>query len=200
MEEKRMLRDLDPGKLVYTFLVAFIVLIFAVEYVSFENNLKELGFDFSAVPPHGETGGAIEKTASLAPESGQMSEGTAEAFPFSFEKSVLSLHLVLEWTDEADNPPLINQPDTFQVTIESPSGKVMKGGPSANPQGGEGKIDITHNSDVETGELGIWTVTVTLVDCGDQEGFVRTESDDGNSYALSISYTYLELETPEAAS
>ncbi len=142
--------------------------------------------------------------------SGSLNEGqeTIESVEIDAE-NIISATFILTWTDEPDatGPGAYeNQPDSFDIEVESPDPE--KGGSSggANPQGGEGTIlvIIEFDPDVDpymngTGE---YKVTITCTNAGNQEPQfsiigIRDQEDSGNDWELAVEYEYYQEETEE---
>lgn len=142
--------------------------------------------------------------------SGSLNEGQESLESIEIDaENIISATFILTWTDEPDatGPGAYqNQPDSFDIEVESPDPE--KGGNSggANPQGGEGMIlvIIEFDPDVDpylngTGE---YTVTITCTNAGNQEPQfsiigIRDQEDSGNDWGLAVEYEYYQEETEE---
>lgn len=101
----------------------------------------------------------------------------------------------LVWQDESpEGMTFSNAPDSFTLSILSPTGREIASDRAVNPQGGQGRIRLEANGDHENGT---WTLAIDLGQCGDQTGFIRTIEDTGNSYTLSIGYESVSFQKEE---
>jgi hypothetical protein len=131
--------------------------------------------------------------AAISPEDGYMAEGSSETFKKKVEvgkgELLKSVSVMLTWEDEPDAGVLYtNQPDTFSVSV-SFGEDVNETGES---QSGTISIDKSFSpkrTNSKDGQ-GEWTIEVTMVQAGDQEGpgplGVIPQSDGGNNYRLEV--------------
>ena len=115
------------------------------------------------------------------------------------EPNVETISFVLTWTDESAEPPYQNDPDEFRLAVEGPweNSSTDSGGYEQNPQGGEGRIELTLVSpSVEkynTLGTGFYNVTIDCGDCGDVWPFGQPSlgwSDTGNDWELQVNYSF----------
>jgi len=104
----------------------------------------------------------------------------------------------ITWTDEPDHTSAENEGDTFKLTVVDPNGTEMNA-TATNEHGEEGIITITfeyNDTEVVTGN---WTITVTLVDAGEQEaiGWPTNTTDFANNFTLHTPHSsqYIEEAT-----
>ncbi len=117
------------------------------------------------------------------------------------ERVLTGMKLTLTWEDETEKPgrPTIrrytNQPDTFNITVDTPNSTVRE--ESSNQIGLPGQIamDITiPESTINEygGEFQV-DITVAMVDAGPWTGLsLLAFTDQGNGYELVMELTYLE--------
>ena len=100
--------------------------------------------------------------------------------------SMFSVNVTVDWQDEPDQGPLYrNRADMFEVTVSDEDGP-MKTETSSN-----GKIDLKFEMGKDAKYNGTITVTLTLLEAGDQEGRVMgilTSADDSNDYSIDVEY------------
>ncbi len=139
-------------------------------------------------------------------DSGTLTVGTSRTKELgSLDMVIRTVNATLTWSDET-NPPARrirrheNQPDAFSIVIGSANRTVT--GSGSNPQGGEGKIDITMTfTDEELlsmeGSQNI-SITVTMDSAGMWVPNIGLGTiglrDDGNAYDLMIEYDYYPVE------
>lgn len=145
-----------------------------------------------------------------APDKWDKKSGSASASGETQEKQSIAKDVVLNgtyvynvvftltWTDEAAKPLMTNKPDTFQLTVTSPTGVQNQSKQTANDAGGKGTITLTVNypdsNITKNNGTGTWKVSVSCTDAGDQAGSIlgiRTSADTGNAWSLNVAYGYL---------
>ena len=116
--------------------------------------------------------------------------------------NVKSLTATLTWTDEPDaSLRHTNEPDEFELEVFPPNGTDGSGGPTSNPQGGEGRISVTKNFDPDGNKdpyfngTGEYTITVVTNECGNhvlwRPGIgIFDQPDDGNAWSLVVEVEY----------
>jgi len=194
MSEAKGFLSRDAGSIVFPLILGILLLIFSVEYVNLDNTVELMGADEITEGGHDAQGQHI--TIVTDSFSGQILEGGKRTHEIAGNKDVMEFKAVLLWTDEADEFPMTNQPDTFNLSIKTPSGTIIESSQVSNPQGGEGVIELSLNiSKATNGEMsfeeGPWTIVVKCLDSGDQEGVVLSSDDSGNAYQLSLVYTVI---------
>ncbi|MCU0798370.1 MAG: hypothetical protein MUC62_01695 [Candidatus Thermoplasmatota archaeon] len=141
-------------------------------------------------------------------DSGELTVGTSRTKELeSPDKVIRTINATITWTDET-NPPARrvrrheNQPDAFTLIIESANRTVT--GSGSNPQGGEGRIDLTITfTDEELMVMGgaqNISITVTMDSAGMWVPNIGIGAiglrDDGNVYDLMIDYDYYQMGSP----
>ncbi len=135
-------------------------------------------------------------------ESGYLDEGASSQLSYSSEidKYIVGMKVTLTWTDEPNNSPYENQPDTFSVTLSGPG--VSDSSSGSNAIGGSGiittEIEVTYSEvaeliSAEQDEYDIECV-ITLDEAGNQEGpiiGVFEQEDSGNNYDYSVEIIWL---------
>jgi len=133
-------------------------------------------------------------------QSSVVNEGSSEEVPISsFEGDMILIDISFTWTDEPDESGLLfsytNEPDTFRVSLVSPTGEDLQAG--SNDQG---IITLSWSVNDENAQNGTFTIIIELVNAGDQEPpfqFQQPIADDSNSYELVVDYEsvlYQELD------
>jgi hypothetical protein len=167
--------------------------------------------------PAGPGGGAPPVQPSLELTTGRQSftgTGTEDSdtqFTATInETNIVNVTVTLTWNDEADTTGITgrhqNQPDELGVTAACPDGDSQTDSAmnTRAPSGGEGSVTLmfTFNVTEKTASqktskeaMGNWDILVHVGNCGDQTpnfgpGVVRTIADGGNSFTLTVSYTY----------
>jgi hypothetical protein len=131
----------------------------------------------------------------LTPITGYAAENSESGYEVQDDHAFTSLTVALQWEDENPEVLLTNQPDSFKLAIVSPFGERVESQPATDTVGSQGKLNLTLNKPGTTSETGTWVAYVITGNCGDQEGFIRTVEDGGNSFTLSISFTWIEAVT-----
>jgi len=143
----------------------------------------------------GVSGGMTQLSESLT-FSGQTNEGgsTENAVEISSDQ-IMMVKATLSWNDDetAGGPMSENDPDTFSVTITSPTGETVTGSSSDS---GTASVEFKVNETASGAELtGPWAVIVNCEDAGDIHtgGPLGALSwpDTGNAWTLSVSYVYM---------
>jgi hypothetical protein len=122
------------------------------------------------------------------------------------ERVLTGMKLTLTWEDETEKPgrPTIrrytNQPDTFNITVETPNSTTRK--ESSNQIGLPGQITmdvaIPENTINEYEGSFQVDITVTMVEAGPWTGLsLLAFVDQGNGYDLVMELTYLESPAEE---
>lgn len=139
-------------------------------------------------------------------DSGELTVGTSRTKELGSQDMVIrTVNATLTWSDETDPPARRirrheNQPDAFSIVIGSANRTVT--GSGSNPQGGEGKIDITMTfTDEELLSMGgsqNISITVTMDSAGMWVPNIGLGTiglrDDGNAYDLMIEYDHYLME------
>jgi hypothetical protein len=191
----RFIRRMDRGK---PFInpakaVAFVVLFTAV----FCLLMIPLGFAFGTTEPEKMKDRRIDPIIEPVyfnytfDESGMAQEGTPIDYTFEpAEGNTIFAEVHFTWEDEPDESGLImqydNQPDTFRISLLSPSGEELQSG--TNDQG---MITLSWNINDENAMNGTFTFHVELVNAGDQEpplNFMQPIADDSNAFSFSVDY------------
>lgn len=113
------------------------------------------------------------------------------------DQNVSYVKLVLTWTDEPDKLLMANQPDEFKIEAIAPNNQTNTSAYVPNQQGKAGNITLIAGFAPQTfpdkSGTGDWKINVYAGNCGDWVGplGIRKSSDTGNSWQLTISYTYL---------
>lgn len=157
--------------------------------------------DYTIPPPEEEPDGDTWAEVTTNIEfTGTANEGsTAEETVTMDEKKVVSMTFTLTWTDEPDADPFhTNAPDTLSLGVESEFGSDEK-----QDSGGRVEITFAAPSDKPWNMEGkTWNVTITAVDCGDQQPLIpdplglRTWADGGNAYKLDVQMVSLSKVKP----
>jgi membrane protease YdiL (CAAX protease family) len=127
--------------------------------------------------------------------SGNLNEGASSEYTFEGNQMIVEwVNITLTWTDEPDQDPLLNnQPDTFRVTLSDPDGEELDSAEGFNEQ-----LTISWQDSDDIEYDGTFTITVTLVSAGDQEGIFRTSPDNSNNYNIGIDVVRFNEERSEA--
>jgi hypothetical protein len=131
--------------------------------------------------------------------TGMLNEGQSDtiAVTSGLDKYISKITVTMTWTDEPDNTPYENQPDTFSVTITGPNSSDEISG--SNAIGGSGTItkefgftysEVAELISTEGDEYGI-TCLITLEEAGNQEGpfiglFEQEDSQNAYDYTVEI--------------
>ncbi len=142
-------------------------------------------------------------TDDLRSESGYADEVSVTDITVEIDvANVRSVTFTLTWTDEPDATRRhINEPDEFELDVFPPTGTDGHGGPTSNPQDGQGSISITINYEADGNEdpyfngTGEYTISIVCNECGDhvlwRPGIgIFDQPDDGNAWTLDIEYEY----------
>jgi MFS family permease len=140
------------------------------------------------------------------------------AVPLNEDEYLHSIIFTLTWEDEPDASAgpggiitFTNQPDQFSLDLlleadpedDTTTEVTFAEGPNSNPRNGQGTITYTNSFDHEKKEsmngAGTWAITVTCGTCGDQEGYLRTQADNGNDFTLEITTQIYSLPSDEEA-
>lgn len=142
-----------------------------------------------ALPPGGSAGdggdddGGPAAGTLLAERSGNLAEGETTEVVLTVPAEARNVTFVLTWSDEGSGSPLpgsANQPDRFQITVQSSDG-TSDSEEGANPPGGEGRLQVT--LDVR----GPVTVRIALPTAGDTQALGQTvAADTGNAWMLQL--------------
>ena len=136
--------------------------------------------------------------------------------PLNEDEYLHSIVFTLTWEDEPDvnaGPggviTFANQPDQFSLDLfqaadpddDTTTEDSYTEGPNSNPRGDQGMITYNQAYDHEKKEsmngAGSWVITVTCGTCGDQEGYLRTQQDNGNDFSLEVTTQIYVLKTEE---
>jgi len=141
---------------------------------------------------------------------GETSEGDVSEVEHQFKGRVWNATFVLEWTDDDTTEGNIggtgvqNQPDKFRLTVVTPNGTEYSKEAENDVVSEKGviRIEVVCNltekeekeKTIEDFEAGNWTIKVECVEAGDStDNFGNTWfQDDGNSWSLSVEYSYYE--------
>jgi hypothetical protein len=190
-----------------TILAAFCVLIM-VMLVGITAAFGETDLSKFATFAEEETGGSgLGKLDSFVEDSenltggGMLNEGQSEMITISSEldKYIKEVKVTLTWTDEPDNSPLENQPDTFSVTLTGPGGSESSSG--SNAIGSPGMItteigftisEVAELISAEEDDYGIECI-ITMEEAGNQEGpfGLYEQPDDSNDYTYTMEIIWL---------
>lgn len=118
------------------------------------------------------------------------------------DTNVASVSFLLTWTDEEDSgwigasPNHRNEPDTFTIMVENPTGEFMGSASGSNSHGQEGIVEFMVPVPMESvpslNGTGGWNITLTVV-AGDNEPIgpgIFKFLDNGNDFTLQISHEY----------
>lgn len=137
-----------------------------------------------------------ESFTGVASEGGQSSETLMLAYA-----RLNSITVTLTWTDEDPagfgQRAKTNEPDSFSVGIQSPSGAIKENSDESSSGSVTLKVDIPEDAQEEPGE---WEITVFCGVCGDVYGpfgNVLIDTDDGNAWSMEVKIDYEELEVVE---
>jgi hypothetical protein len=139
-------------------------------------------------------------------ETGYGNEDSEEDIDVTVESDMVTMiSATLTWDDSEDDPNGLglartNDPDSFSLSITSPSGELTDEGSTSSS--GSTSISLNVPEDAEE-DAGDWIITVHTLDCGDIYGVggIRLIStDDGNSWTLDITVEYSEWQDEEASS
>jgi membrane protease YdiL (CAAX protease family) len=190
-----------------TILIPFIVLIMmlcmGITAAFGETDLSK----FTTLAQEDTGGGGLGELDSFVEDSenltggGMLNEGQSETITISSEldKYIKEVKVTLTWTDEPDNTPLENQPDTFSVTITGPDGSDSSSGSNAigstaiiTAEFGFTISEVAELISTDEDEYGIECV-ITMEEAGNQEGpFGLYENpDDGNNYTYTVEIIWL---------
>ena len=126
-----------------------------------------------------------------------ISEGESRYMDIPVDGNIQYVEVFAYWQDEADEPLLENQPDSF--TIEVSFGDYSRAQSGENPQGGEGIIQFNfYVEDADSYYTSSMDFIITLDYAGDQTnplgigpGFLDQE-DNSNEIYWQITYQYYE--------
>lgn len=113
------------------------------------------------------------------------------------DKNVTLVKFVLTWTDEPDKIIMTNQPDEFKIEAIAPNNQTNASAFVKNAQSQAGTVTLISGfapqAFPDKSGTGEWKINVYAGNCGDWTGplGIRTSPDTGNSWQLTISYTYL---------
>ena len=118
---------------------------------------------------------------------------------------VVSISATLTWDDSEDDPTGLgvvrtNDPDSFSLSITSPSGELSDEGSTSS--GGSVSASLSVPEDAEE-DAGNWIITVHTLDCGDvygAGGIRQVAADNGNSWSLQITVDYNEWQDIDPSS
>jgi membrane protease YdiL (CAAX protease family) len=197
-----------PIQTTATFLTAFCVLIMVmlmgVTAAFGETDLSKLS---TATVEDSQSGGLgkldsfIEANENLT-GSGMLNEGQSDSITVTsgLDKYINKIKITMTWTDEPNNTPYENQPDTFSVTITGPNSSDEISG--SNSIGGSATItkeigftysEVAELISTQGDEYGVECV-ITLEEAGNQEGpFIGLleQPDTGNDYEYTIEIIWL---------
>jgi hypothetical protein len=177
--------EMKASIIVYPVIIILVVGIFATEYSAYQKNLDGIEQEPSA---NGMAGELVELAFSPDPIIDYLEENTHREFVFNMDGTMMTkMQATLAWADEPPQTPMLNLPDNFQLVIVRPSGERTE-----SDMVPFGAITIFSQMPNGTWEEGDWTVSVICGDCGDQQGILRSEPDNGNEYILSVTYWWLE--------
>ena len=175
--------DMRASIIVYPVIIILLVGIFAVEYSAFQKTDDEDGGG-----SFGNTDDYEELAFSEEPIYDYLEENTQKDFTFNEEGLMMTkMQATLAWVDEESQLPMVNRPDNFKIVITRPCGENTE-----SDMVPLGALTIFTQTENATWEDGVWTVTVICGDCGDQQGVLRSEPDNGNEFMLSVTYYWLE--------
>jgi len=162
----------------------------------------------------GETPPVPELTVGQASYTGVGTENSDTEFTADINlTNIVNVTVTLTWNDEPDVTDIMgrheNQPDELGVTVASPEGLSQTDSASNThaASGGAGSVAVSFGFNVTEKTAvrkvsregqGNWVISVHVGVCGDQvpvigPGIIRTEADTGNSFTLTVSYSYYIL-------
>ena len=107
----------------------------------------------------------------------------------AFDEHIIAINISLTWADEPPiNSRYTNQPDTFSLVLSG-----IDEGELDSVEGSAGNLQISWSGPADRLINGTFSVTVNLVEAGDQEPIVnilglRTQADNSNDYNISIEF------------
>lgn len=179
--------SIKASYVVYPIVLVVIISVFAFEYATSDLTQEILGYDGASSTD--QTVLAL-KEGSLPAITGYLDESSEKAYALE-QGNVTEVSAVLTWSDEPDQNLMVNEPDYFGLTLISPTGDSRSSGAVPNPPGGQGLVELRLSIPQDNASADRWTVLVQAGECGDHQGFVRTEDDPGNQYTLQVSYSYM---------
>jgi membrane protease YdiL (CAAX protease family) len=136
----------------------------------------------------GETGGEliIIYNNTTITDSQILNEGNSIDYPIQIdEMQVAWINVTIYWSDEQDvDFRHVNQPDTFQISLLDQDGNELD-----STQGSAGELTISWAGEEQVEYSGTFSVSVTLIDAGDQEPiliFGRPIPDNSNNFNIHI--------------
>jgi hypothetical protein len=118
-----------------------------------------------------------------------------ETLTLAYEK-LTSISLTLTWTDEDPSGfgqrAKTNEPDSFGLGIESPSGAIVENSGESSSGSITLTVDIPEDAQEESGD---WVITISCFTCGDvygPGGIMTIEQDDRNDWSLNVKINYEE--------
>ena len=147
-----------------------------------------------------ENGNTIRVKNEVYDELGYLEEGESYLDDIEItELNIICVNFSLHWIDEeAMSVMHENTPDEFSLEVEPPENSSFLNSPFNKVTSGTGYINISFKLSINvehSNNIGTWGFNVTCVDAGDQirkVGLPIHYVDNGNSWELSVTVTYLK--------